>query len=40
MGAEAPGVGENADVKLRRLAAYGPTAAYVSAGSLFVFFFI
>jgi hypothetical protein len=40
MGAEAPGVGENADVKLRRLAGYGPTAAYLSAGSLFVFFFI
>ena len=40
MGAEAPGVGENAAMKLQRLAGYGPTAAYVSAGSLFLFFFI
>jgi hypothetical protein len=27
-------------MKLQRLAGYGPTAAYVSAGALFVFFFI
>lgn len=40
MGAQAPRVGENAAMKLQRLAGYGPTAAYVSAGSLFVFFFI
>jgi hypothetical protein len=27
-------------VKLKRLAGYGPTAAYVSAATLFLFFFI
>src|SRR5256884_7882107 len=33
-------VAHNSTMKLRRLAGYGPTAAYVSAGALFVFFFI
>lgn len=33
-------MGENAAMKLESLAGYGPTAAYVSAGSLFLFLFI
>src|SRR5256884_9593418 len=33
-------VAHNSTMKLRRLAGYGPIAAYVSAGALFIFFFI